>query len=67
MIIRSRPPEYFLQAGYSERLQRLPYGQADNWAAEAIERWKGPERKGFQNWTDAFHNARNGELAARED
>jgi predicted CXXCH cytochrome family protein len=24
------------------------------WAAEAVERWHGPDRKGFQTWTEAF-------------
>jgi Tfp pilus assembly protein PilF len=28
------------------------------WAADAIERWHGPERKGFQTWTEAFAAAR---------
>lgn len=28
------------------------------WAAAAIERWFGPERKGFQTWTAAFAAAR---------
>ncbi|WP_454683332.1 tetratricopeptide repeat protein [Ancylobacter moscoviensis] len=37
-----------------------------DWAAEAIERWHGPERKGFQSWADAFHDARRSEPAARE-
>src|SRR5262249_32307605 len=27
------------------------------WAAEAIERWHGPERKGFQTYAEAFHAA----------
>lgn len=28
------------------------------WAAAAIERWFGPQRKGFQTWTEAFDAAR---------
>ncbi|MGB0132366.1 tetratricopeptide repeat protein [Dokdonella sp.] len=31
------------------------------WAAAAIEEWFGTERKGFQNWGEAFHAARNGQ------
>jgi predicted CXXCH cytochrome family protein len=27
------------------------------WAAEAIERWHGPDRKGFQHYAEAFHYA----------
>ncbi len=29
------------------------------WAAAAIERWYGPERKGLQTWTEAFAAARD--------
>ncbi len=36
------------------------------WAAEAVERWHGPERKGFQTWAEAFHDARRGDPAARD-
>lgn len=36
------------------------------WAAQAIEKWHGPLRKGHQNWAEAFHRARLGEPAARE-
>lgn len=35
------------------------------WAAEAAERWHGPERKGFQSWGPAFHAARLGAAEAR--
>jgi predicted CXXCH cytochrome family protein len=28
------------------------------WAAAAVERWFGPQRKGFQNWTETFDAAR---------
>jgi hypothetical protein len=27
------------------------------WAAKAIERWHGPDRKGFQTYAEAFHAA----------
>ncbi len=35
------------------------------WAADAVARWHGPDRRGFQTWTEAFHRARAGEPAAR--
>ncbi|MCS0494683.1 hypothetical protein NVS89_06195 [Ancylobacter sp. MQZ15Z-1] len=38
-----------------------------SWAAAAIERWHGPERKGFQSWGPAFHDARAGAPEAREE
>jgi len=30
------------------------------WAADAVEKWHGPQRKGLQAWTPAFHAARSG-------
>ena len=35
------------------------------WAAEAIEKWHGATRKGFQTWAEALHRARRGEPAGR--
>lgn len=32
-------------------------GKTAQWAAEAIERWHGPGRKGFQTYAEAFHAA----------
>lgn len=34
------------------------------WASLAIERWHGPNRKGFQNYAAAFHAAWNGQADA---
>lgn len=34
------------------------------WAASAIDRWHGPNRKGFQNYAVAFHSAWNDQLDA---
>jgi predicted CXXCH cytochrome family protein len=34
------------------------------WAAVAVERWFGPERKGFQTWTEAFAAARADKVEA---
>ncbi len=36
-----------------------------SWAAAAVERWHGPDRKGHQTWAEAFHEARQGDPAAR--
>ncbi|HWJ73493.1 MAG TPA: tetratricopeptide repeat protein [Kaistia sp.] len=35
------------------------------WAADAVTRWHGPERRGHQTWTEAFHRSRSGDPAAR--
>ena len=37
-----------------------------SWAAEAVERWYGPERKGLQTYTAAFAAARAGKPEAAE-
>ncbi|HYN38590.1 MAG TPA: tetratricopeptide repeat protein, partial [Rhodospirillales bacterium] len=34
------------------------------WAAAAVERWFGPDRKGFQSWTETFAAARAGKPEA---
>jgi hypothetical protein len=36
------------------------------WAAAAVERWHGPERKGFQTYAGAFHAARLDQPDARD-
>jgi predicted CXXCH cytochrome family protein len=38
--------------------------KSPEWAASAIERWYGPERKGFQNFADTLYAARTESLAA---
>jgi tetratricopeptide (TPR) repeat protein len=35
------------------------------WAAAAVERWHGPTREGHQTWTEAVHEARDGDPDAR--
>lgn len=35
------------------------------WAADAIERWHGPQRKGLQAWAPALHAARSGSTEAK--
>lgn len=37
-----------------------------SWAAEAVARWHGPVRKGYQSYAMTFHAARAGDAAARE-
>jgi predicted CXXCH cytochrome family protein len=38
--------------------------QSAQWAAEVIERWHGPNRKGFQNYAEAIHAAWTGRADA---
>lgn len=39
--------------------------KSPQWAADAVTRWHGPERKGHQTWTETFHRGRAGDPAAR--
>jgi tetratricopeptide (TPR) repeat protein len=38
--------------------------KTSEWSAAAIERWHGPNRKGFQNYAEAFHSAWNDQADA---
>jgi tetratricopeptide (TPR) repeat protein len=38
--------------------------KSPEWSAAAIERWHGPNRKGFQNYASAFHSAWNDQADA---
>ena len=35
------------------------------WAADAVQRWHGPDRKGFQHYAEAFHDAWSESAGAR--
>ncbi|MCR4524694.1 MULTISPECIES: tetratricopeptide repeat protein [Bosea] len=37
-----------------------------SWAADAVARWHGPERKGYQTYAETFHGSRASDPAARE-
>ena len=44
------------EARHSQRLQRLPHRQIGAMGGSAaVESWFGPNRKGFQNYAEAFH------------
>ena len=45
---------YLGEAWHAERLRQLSRRQSARWAADAIERWHRPVRKGLQNYADAF-------------
>ncbi|QIB34637.1 HEAT repeat domain-containing protein [Ancylobacter pratisalsi] len=60
-------PDISAQLGTSNTCNECHADKPASWAAEAIERWHGPERRGFQNWTAAFVHARQGEPAARDE
>ena len=52
-------PDLSVRFGVSNACNDCHADQDAAWAAAAIERWYGPERKGFQTWTEAFAAARD--------
>ncbi len=57
-------PDLSARFGVSNACNDCHADQDAAWAAAAIERWFGPERKGFQTWTEAFAAARDDKVAA---
>ncbi len=52
-------PDLSVRFGVSNACNDCHANKDAAWAAAAIERWHGPERKGFQTWTEAFAAARD--------
>ncbi|MCX5496247.1 tetratricopeptide repeat protein [Kaistia dalseonensis] len=59
-------PDLSVALGTTNTCNACHADKTAGWAAAAIERWHGPERKGFQSWAYAFHQARAGEPEARD-
>jgi predicted CXXCH cytochrome family protein len=50
-------PDLSAKIGTPNACNNCHRDQSPQWAAAAIERWHGPNRKGFQNYAEAFHAA----------
>ena len=50
-------PDVSVKLGTPNACNDCHAGKTAQWAAEAIERWYGGERKGFQHYAEAFHAA----------
>jgi predicted CXXCH cytochrome family protein len=50
-------PDLSAQLGTPNTCNDCHDNKAAEWAASAIERWHGPNRKGLQNYAEAFHAA----------
>ena len=50
-------PDLSVKLGTPNACNDCHTDQSAQWAAAAIERWYGPERKGFQKYPEAFHAA----------
>jgi hypothetical protein len=59
-------PDLSTRFGVSNSCNDCHADQGTAWAAAAVERWHGPERKGFQTWTETFAAARDGTAQASE-
>jgi predicted CXXCH cytochrome family protein len=53
-------PDLSVKYGTPNACNDCHRGKPAQWAAAAIEKWHGPQRKGLQTWTPAFHAARSG-------
>jgi len=54
-------PDLSVRLGTPNACNDCHTGRPAEWAAAAVERWHGPERKGFQKYAAAFHAARTGQ------
>jgi predicted CXXCH cytochrome family protein len=52
-------PDRSVSTGTPNACRDCHRDKSPEWAAAAIERWYGPERKGHQNFSEALHAARN--------
>lgn len=57
-------PDLSAKVGTPNACNDCHTNQAPEWAASAIERWYGSNRKGFQNYAEAFHAAWTGRADA---
>jgi tetratricopeptide (TPR) repeat protein len=55
--LRIPRPDLSAKLGTSNACNDCHSDKTAQWAASAIERWYGPNRKGFQNYAEAFHAA----------
>ncbi|WP_407181552.1 cytochrome c3 family protein [Bradyrhizobium sp. STM 3562] len=53
--LRIPRPDLSVTLGTPNACNNCHADQSAQWAADAIERWHGPVRKGFQNYAEAFH------------
>jgi tetratricopeptide (TPR) repeat protein len=52
-------PDISVKLGTANACNDCHRDKTPEWSAAAIERWHGPNRKGFQNYATAFHSAWN--------
>jgi Flp pilus assembly protein TadD len=57
-------PDISMKLGTPNACNDCHADKPPEWSAAAIERWHGPDRKGFQNYAPAFHSAWNDQADA---
>jgi predicted CXXCH cytochrome family protein len=57
--LRIPRPDVSVKLGMPNACNNCHADKSPQWAAEAIERWHGPTRKGFQTYAEAFHASWN--------
>jgi predicted CXXCH cytochrome family protein len=57
-------PDISMKLGTPNACNDCHADKPPEWSAAAIERWHGPDRKGFQNYAAAFHSAWNDQADA---
>jgi Flp pilus assembly protein TadD len=57
-------PDLSVKLGTPNACNDCHRDKSSEWSAAAIERWHGPDRKGFQNYAAAFHSAWNDQADA---
>jgi predicted CXXCH cytochrome family protein len=59
-------PDLSVKLGTPNACSYCHKDKSSQWAADAVARWFGPKRKGFQTYAEAFHAARAGQAGADE-
>ncbi len=62
--LRIPRPDLSVKLGTPNTCNDCHTDKSSEWAASTVEQWHGPNRKGFQNYAEAFHASWNGSADA---
>ena len=63
--LRVPRPDLSVKLGTPNACNDCHKDKTAEWAADAVQRWHGPDRKGFQHYAEAFHDAWSESAGAR--
>ncbi len=63
--LRIPRPDLSVRLGTPNACNDCHKDKTAEWAADAVQRWHGPDRKGFQHYAEAFHDAWSESAGAR--